>query len=258
VGELSRSFETMVKNVAAAQNDLIQSSKLAFLGELAAGIAHDIRTPLGIIKNSAQLIERRAVLAHDDESREFARFIEDEADRLNASVNMLLDVARPAALHKTPCDLAQIVKRVVQFLRSEALAHKVELSALAAPGLPELDCDADQIYQALLNLVVNALQACEPGGRVEVGAVATDGGLEVVVSDTGHGISESIRENLFLPFVSEKAGGVGLGLAVVKRIVSAHAGWLDARNREAGGAQFRVWLPFAAAVAASEPVGDDR
>lgn len=243
IGELTHAFQTMVENVSAAHHEVVNSSKLAFLGELAAGIAHDIRTPLGIIKNSAQLLERRAIKFDDTTHAEFARFILEEADRLSATVDSLLDYARPAKLTKETVDINATIERTARFLSSEAASKDVRIKVVPDHSADSVLCDAGQVYQVTLNLVVNAIQACEPGGTVEIRTNRDDDGVEIVVSDTGCGISEEIRDSLFTPFVSKRKGGVGLGLAIVQRIIAAHGGKIEATNRRSGGARFRVWIP---------------
>ncbi len=243
VGTLTRAFQRMVENISAAHEELVQSAKLAFLGELSAGIAHEIRTPLGIIKNSAQLLERRVSQRGDEQGVEFARFIQEESDRLNGVVTGLLDFARPAPLETAPTDVGSIAARAVEFLSTQAAAKRVTLRCENAPALPDTECDGRQIYQVCLNLVLNAIQACRSGDEVVVRTAPAAGGVEIVVSDTGPGIPDEIQEHLFAPFATKREGGIGLGLAIVQRIVTAHRGRIDARNREQGGAEFRVWLP---------------
>jgi len=245
VGELTRSFQTMVHNVSEAHREVVQSAKLAFLGELAAGMAHEIRTPIGIIKNSAQLLERRASGASDTEGMEFARFIYEESDRLSATLNELLNFARPPSLYSAPTDVNALVERTVQFLSSQAESRGVAVVTELADTLPEVECDGRQIYQVLINLVMNALQACDRGDRVTIRTELSDGQIKLTVVDTGPGIPAAILDSLFTPFVSQRVGGIGLGLAVVKRIVMAHRGRIEACNEPGGGARFTVWLPYA-------------
>ncbi len=243
VGALTRAFQRMVENISAAHEDLVQSAKLAFLGELSAGIAHEIRTPLGIIKNSAQLLERRVAKRGDEQGVEFARFIQEESDRLNGVVTGLLDFARPAPLETAPADVGEIATRAVEFLSAQAASKGVALRYEASSDLPPIECDSRQIYQVCLNLILNAIQACQRGDEVVVHSGPAPGGVAIVVSDTGPGIADEIRERLFAPFATKREGGIGLGLAIVQRIVTAHRGRIDARNREREGAEFRVWLP---------------
>lgn len=245
LARLALAFDKMVEAVAAAQEELVRSSKLAFLGELAAGMAHEIRTPLGIIRNSAQLLERRLAAAGDVEAGEWAVFIREESDRLNGVVSQLLDLARPAPLDKAHTDLGELTARTASLLAPEAQTRGVALELRTEAGLPQVLCDAPRIQQVCLNLVMNALQASQPGDDVvvETRRSAVPDSVEIVVSDRGAGIAPELLERLFEPFVTKRAGGIGLGLAIVRRIVLAHGGEVSARNRAEGGAEFVVRLP---------------
>lgn len=253
IAELARSFQTMVENVSIAHEEVVQSAKLAFLGELAAGIAHEIRTPLGIIKNSAQLLERSAIKSGASEDAEFASFIREESDRLNATVDDLLSFARPARIETEHVDINRLVERAVNFLSSEAKSRKVQIRTELAATLPDAECDGRQIYQVFLNLIMNSIQACAFGGTVVVTTEAAGEGIECAVRDDGSGISNEISETLFTPFVSKRKGGIGLGLAIVKRIVAAHGGMVEGCNLSSGGACFRMWIPRRAGTLAGRP-----
>ena len=243
VGELAVAFQRMVTAVANANDDMVRTSKLAFLGEMAAGMAHEIRTPLGIIRNAAQLLERRMAAASDNEAAEWAVFIREESDRLARVVTDLLDFVKPKPPMKTEVDLVALVRRSVGMLSSEAANRGVKLEIGGDPGPVNVACDADQVHQVCLNLVMNALQASSRGARVDV-AVATRGtDAEIAVRDRGRGIPAAVIQRLFEPFTSERDGGIGLGLAIVRRLVRAHGGEVVARNRPGGGAEFIVTLP---------------
>lgn len=242
VGELAAAFQQMVTAVANANDEMVRTSKLAFLGEMAAGMAHEIRTPLGIIRNAAQLLERRMTGAGDAEAGEWAVFIREESDRLARVVTDLLDFVKPKPPLKTETDLVALVRRAVGMLGSEAAGRGVALEVHdSGPVLAE--CDADQIHQVCLNLVMNALQASSPGGRVDVTVAQRGDAAEMAVRDRGRGIPPAIVSRLFEPFTSERDGGIGLGLAIVRRIVRAHGGDVTARNRGGGGAEFLVTIP---------------
>lgn len=243
IGELTRSFQAMVTKISSAHEELVQSAKLSFLGELAAGIAHEIRTPLGIIKNSAQLLERSVRKEEGARELEFAHFIYEESDRLNAIVTDLLNFARPSPLERVPTDLNEVVERAAQFLRTEASQRRVQLEVSLPPEPVIADCDARQIYQVCLNLLLNAIRVCQAGDHVEVSTKSVGGDACIVVSDDGPGIPDEIRDRLFVPFVSQREGGIGLGLAIVERIVSAHGGRVEAGEAPEGGASFHVRIP---------------
>jgi two-component system, NtrC family, sensor histidine kinase HydH len=245
VGELAAAFQRMVTAVATANDEMIRASKLAFLGEMAAGMAHEIRTPLGIIRNSAQLIERRMETGGDPEAAEWALFIREESDRLARVVTDLLDFVKPVPPMKSDTDLAGVAHRAAHLLASEAANRDVALLVDDDSTAGPVACDADQIHQVCLNLIMNALQASTRGGEVRVSVSRSDGHAELAVRDRGRGLPPEIADRLFEPFTSQRDGGIGLGLAIVRRIVRAHGGDVVARNRAGGGAEFIVTLPLA-------------
>jgi two-component system sensor histidine kinase HydH len=246
VGELTEAFQKMVQAVDSAHAEILRSSKLAFLGEISAGIAHEVRTPLGIIRNSAQLLERRARAGEDAEAVEWAVYIREECDRLNGVVRELLDLARPASPEPGVVDIAALLRRSVTFLAPEAGKRGITLASELAAELPDVWCDAGQIHQVMLNLVMNSLQACPAGATVTVAATAADDRVRIVVRDDGPGFPDEVLKRLFEPFTSQREGGVGLGLAIVRRLVHAHDGTIDVHNRDDGGAEITVELPLAA------------
>ncbi|MFN2376226.1 MAG: ATP-binding protein [Candidatus Binatia bacterium] len=243
VGELARAFQSMVRAVAVANDEMVRTSKLAFLGEMAAGMAHEIRTPLGIIRSSAQLIERRMEKTDDKEAAEWAMFIREESDRLARSVTELLEFVKPATPKKSDVDLAGLARRSAALLAAEATTRGLSIQVADSGAPVVIPCDADQIHQVCLNLVMNALQASSAGSVVEVVVEIRGDSAALVVRDRGGGIPEGIAEHLFEPFTSQRDGGIGLGLAIVRRIVRAHGGEVSASNRPGGGAEFVVTLP---------------
>jgi len=243
VGELTLAFRRMVDNVSTAHAELVQSAKLAFLGELSAGIAHEIRTPLGIIKNSAQLIERRFTKRDDPEGVEFAHFIFEQTDRLNDAVTDLLNFARPTPPQLAPTNINDVIDTAVNMLSSEASSKFVSVETHRSGKIAPVICDSNQISQVFLNLILNAIQACDRDGLVSITTETNGDQATVVVRDTGTGIPPEVERFLFQPFVSQREGGIGLGLAIVKRIVTAHGGTIRAYNRDPVGAEFRVVFP---------------
>jgi two-component system sensor histidine kinase HydH len=243
IGELALAFQRMVTGVSAAHDEIVRTSKLAFLGEMAAGMAHEIRTPLGIIRNAAQLIERKMDSTGDREVGEWAVFIREESDRLAKVVTELLEFVKPVPPMKVEADLAALVRRSATMLASEAANRGVVVNVHATPVPVFVACDADQIHQVCLNLLLNALQASSPGGTVDVLVERHDGHVDLAIRDKGRGIPVEIVDRLFEPFTSQRDGGIGLGLAIVRRIVRAHGGDVTARNRDGGGAEFIVSLP---------------
>lgn len=228
-----------------AYQRLKERDRLAALGEMAAGLAHEIRNPLGAIKASAQLLVENAV----EGDAEFLQIIVEETDRLNRVVGSFLDYARPARGNPAPCDVRAAVERTLQLVGPECLKLETKLVLEQDPVLPLVRIDVEQLRQVLLNLVQNALQAIGGGGEIHVSTASVERGrgeapwVEVRVRDNGPGIPAEVLSNLFVPFVTTKDRGTGLGLAISQRIVAAAGGRILVRTRESEGTTFVVRLP---------------
>ncbi|MED5370036.1 MAG: ATP-binding protein [Myxococcota bacterium] len=224
-----------------------EQARLAALGTMSAGLAHEIRNPLAGIKGAAQYLETLDVT---EEEREFLEVIRSETDRLNMVVTTFLDYARHMQLRTRLTAPEDLVVPVLKLTRAEGLQPGIHLSQDLPPSLPAVDVDADKIRQVVLNLVRNAIQALPRGGRVhlalEVGALQRSGmpALLIHVQDDGEGISQQQQEKLFIPFYTTKTGGTGLGLPICQRIVSAHGGELSVESAPGAGATFSVRLPL--------------
>jgi len=252
VGELALAFQRMVTAVAAARDELVRAAKLAFLGEMAAGMAHEIRTPLGIIRNAAQLLERRMADAGDLEAGEWAVFVREESDRLAKVVTELLDFVKPMPPMKSEVRLDAIARRAANLLTSEASSRGITIEVVEAAAPVVVPCDGDQLHQVCLNLMMNALQASPRGSAVVVSTEQRGESAALIVRDRGRGLPTDLVDRLFEPFTSQRDGGIGLGLAIVRRIVRAHGGDVTASSREGGGAEFIVMLPLGAGQAGKE------
>lgn len=228
--------------LATAQRDAIARSRLALLGEVAASIAHDVRTPLSVLKTSAQLLASGNLPVA--EQRDLARMVAAEVDRLNGVVTGLVDLARPRAARRAPERLDALVDRTVAVLRPWARARRVALEIDGARTGVRVLADGDQMQQVLLNLLHNAVQAAPDPGTVRVGWRAEAPWAVLEVSDSGPGFSPEALARAFSPFFTTKADGTGLGLAIVKRIVEEHGGDVGARNLAQGGACVWVRLPL--------------
>ncbi|HET6149512.1 MAG TPA: ATP-binding protein [Polyangia bacterium] len=245
-----------------------ERDRLAALGQMAAGLAHEIRNPLGSIKGAAQLLQPGA--AHPpDNTREFLDIIVEEVNRLNKIVSQFLDYARPYRGEQRPLEVNDVVRKTLQLLNKEQGGHNVEIVTSYADGLPPVRADAEQLLQVFLNLSLNALQAMPQGGRLLVstslrratrrGAAAAF--FEVRFRDTGVGIPPGDQRNLFIPFFTTKEKGTGLGLPISQRIIENHGGTIEVRSQPGEGATFTVLLPiesdaYAAYAAFSEPKSD--
>lgn len=249
IGQLTEAFNTMSSELRGARRELINAARMALAGEMAAGIAHEVRTPLGILRTSAQVL-RRSIEARTPKEAELLDIMIAETDRLSHVVTELLDLARPHRPAAQSNDLAVVLARAVEFVRAQAAQQGVRLRQEFSEHSPPAWCDAEQIYQVALNLIVNAMQSMPSGGNVVVRLEAERSGrVAFGVADDGPGIPEDIQDKVFAPFFTTRASGTGLGLALVERIVSAHRGTITVNSSPGEGATFRVTLPVAEEVA---------
>ncbi|MHC4787677.1 MAG: two-component system sensor histidine kinase NtrB [Planctomycetota bacterium] len=232
----------------ALESRLHQQEKLADLGKMAAGLAHEIRKPLNGIKGFASILERQAG-PHSDRSRYLAN-ITGAADRLSNMLGRLLDFARPDAVRLAPCDLKAEAEQVAEFVRAEDADGPATIVVDVPDEARWALADADKCKQVLLNLVKNGMEALRGEGEVCLSAALEHGGGErlvrVRVADTGSGIPEEVRERILEPFYTEKPGGTGLGLAIVNRILQLHGTQLEVHDRPGGGTSMEFLLPAAA------------
>jgi two-component system, NtrC family, sensor histidine kinase HydH len=231
-----------------------ERDRLAALGQMAAGLAHEIRNPLGSIKGAAQYLQPIGNQLGDGGTKEFLDIIVEEVNRLNKIVSQFLDYARPYRGDQTPLDVNDVVRKTLHLLEKEEERSKVEITTNLVEGLPPVRADAEQLRQVFLNLAINALQAMPAGGRLSVstslrrstrrGAAAAF--LEVRFRDTGPGIPPGDMRNLFIPFFTTKEKGTGLGLPISQRIIENHGGTIEPRSQPGAGATFTVLLPVEA------------
>lgn len=256
---LSKSLSEANRNLKQAQAEARRAERLAALGQLSAGLAHEIRNPLGVIKGSAELLNQKLAVA-DPLSQELAGYIYTEVNRLSALVGRFLDFARPSQLELHPQELREVMERSLKAVAQQGATAKVEVRRDFAPDLPPVLIDRELCEQAFTNLLLNACEAMgEQGGELRIGmhaAASADGsgnGNEVVVEieDTGPGVPPDLKEEIFNPFFTTKETGVGLGLAIVSKIVDAHGGTLTLSSPPGQGARFRVTLPAKAREAAA-------
>jgi signal transduction histidine kinase len=233
---LARQLNAMTAALKDHQAKLVQHEKLAGIGRLAAGVAHEINNPLGVILGYAKLLRRRA----EGGVAEDLAVIEEETLRAKEIVEGLLDLSRPLAAESEPVDLRALCDAVVGRLRE---AHLLEGVQVSVDGTATALGSPPKLRQVVHNLVKNAAEAAGPGGTVTVRIDAGPSQAEVVVSDSGAGISADVRDRLFEPFLTTKPRGTGLGLAVSRAIARAHGGDLSAVDAPGGGARFALRVP---------------
>lgn len=221
--------------------------KRQLLSRLLARLAHEIRNPLSSLDIHLQLMEEDlTLLAPHVRDKLTARLdvIHGEIHRLETLVKQFLRLAGPSALDLAPVDLARIVSHVCGVLQPEAAAREIDLTMRLPEDLPAAKADAEQLTQATLNLVINALQAVEHCGRVEVAVSPAAESLMMAVQDSGPGVPAEALGTIFEPFYTTKAEGNGLGLWIAQQIIMAHGGTIHAANVPSGGALFTVRLPL--------------
>ena len=240
VQELSSAFKKMISELEASQKNLERAAKLAVVGEMAAAMSHEVRTPLGILRSSANVLQREPQLSK--EGHEVLGFIISETERLNNLVSSLIDAARPRLPAFTEVNLSALAIKCIAMLSAQAQTKNVQLDCHADQDYL-IKADSEQMTQVLMNLLINAIQMLPNHGKVEVGITALQDTIQLTISDNGPGIPAGSQAQIFEPFFTQRAGGVGLGLAVVRQIVHAHQGEISYSPSQQGGAQFTITLP---------------
>jgi signal transduction histidine kinase len=248
--ELAETLAETNRRLEQVQEEARRAERLAALGQLSAGLAHEIRNPLGVIKGSAEMLNKK-LQTTDPVTSELAGYISSEVNRLNTIVTRFLDFARPHELELHSQEIPALVDRALKAVHDRWPEAKVEVERQYADNLPNVPVDRDLCEQVFTNLLLNAYEAMGTDGgklRVAIAPAESDGrrGVEVSIQDTGPGIPLELREQIFNPFFTTKKSGVGLGLSIVSKIVDDHRGWIRVATLPGGagqGACFRVFLP---------------
>ncbi|PYT31687.1 MAG: hypothetical protein DMG57_04360 [Acidobacteria bacterium] len=231
------------RSLSEAEAAVRRSDRLAALGQLSAGLAHELRNPLGTIKASAEMLTKY-VSAENEVAREVAGFISSEVDRTNTLVTRFLQFARPLKLRLAATDLAEVLDRAVAQLERGGPGYDVTVYKNYSPELRPFPFDAELMERVFYNLLLNAAQATSPQGAITVKTRAADDAAEIAVIDRGPGIDSKIMDQIFNPFFTTKPEGVGLGLAIVSKIVDEHGGKMGVESEPGKGSVFRVYLPI--------------
>jgi two-component system sensor histidine kinase HydH len=236
VNSLAAAIRSQSARLMAAEAAVRRSERLAALGQLSAGLAHELRNPLGSIKGSADLLARSA--SHNDPmAKELAGIISSEVDRTNSLVTRFLDFARPLEPRRESTDVTEVLDRAVK-------RAKVDVVRNYSASLPRLEIDPELMEQVFLNLLTNASQASGPEAPITVRTREAGSQAEISIMDQGCGIPSDKIETIFNPFVTTKQSGVGLGLAIVAKIVDGHGGRMAVESEPGKGSTFRVLLPL--------------
>jgi signal transduction histidine kinase len=241
--------------------EMVQAEHLATMGELAAGVAHEIRNPLAGIAGAIEIISKDFPKDHPD--REILDDLRQEVRRIEKVLNDLLTYARPKPPQFGMADLRDTVARTLQLARQQIGSKNVEFSIRIPSQLPRFRMDPEQLHQVLLNLVLNGIQSLDQEGQITIEARVSGGSgtlnrpsyVEIAVSDTGSGISREQLEKIFRPFYTTKRGGTGLGLSLCRRIISQHGGTLTAESEVRKGSRFIIRIPMREALEETQVAG---
>jgi signal transduction histidine kinase len=231
------------RSLRRAEASLRRSERLAALGQLTAGLAHELRNPMGTIKASAEMLIKTSTQSRPEVMSEMAGYIGSEVDRMNSLISNFLDFARPLQIHPVEADLRAVAEDVLRQQGDLASKCGVSLSLRMPDGALMFEFDPDLLKLALSNLVQNAIQASKAGQEVEVRVAPADEEVKIFVSDHGSGIQPEHLESIFNPFFTTKPNGVGLGLAIVSKIVGEHGGHIRVFSEPGSGTRFELTVP---------------
>ncbi len=244
-----REIESVVSQLQQREREVLRSDQLAAVGQLAAGMAHELRNPLTAVKMLVQTnheeAERRGIPAED------LTLIEQEIRRMERCLQEFLDFARPPKLERKPLNLAAVIDRSLALVAGRARKQNIEIDFVSSVQMSMVEGDGELLQQLFVNLIFNAFDAMPSGGKLQVALEGDSTQAVVRVLDSGSGIPAGLESRLFEPFVSTKETGLGLGLSISKRIAETHGGFLDASNRAEGGACLRLRLPVSSIARAA-------
>ena len=252
IGDLGRNFNYMMQQLQESRKEIetmhrtqmSRAEHLATLGELATGLAHEIRNPLAGIAGVIEIIGRD--LPPTSPAREMVKDVRMEINQINRILTDLLETARPHPPRMMRSNLNTTVEHAVMLARQQVLSQPIKIEFERARDLADVEHDSDQIHQVVLNLLLNAVQAIDGGGTVRVAIGSQDDCACITVSDTGRGIPAPQLSQIFRPFYTTRGNGTGLGLSLVRRIVDEHHGRINVTSEVGKGSRFEVEIPFTA------------
>lgn len=229
---INTELQTAYAELRETVEQLLQAERLSSLAEIASGVVHEVRNPLGAIKGAVEILEDE--IAEDSPRREFAQIAKAEVERIDKLVQEFFHFARAKEPNLEPTNINELIHSVKLLIENQAENQNVEISEDLTDGLPPFSVDAEQIKQVLLNLAINSLQAMPDGGILVFRTFEEDKKLQIEIEDTGGGIDEGIKAKIFDPFFSTKDKGLGLGLSVVYKIVNQHNGQIKIFDTDKG------------------------
>jgi signal transduction histidine kinase len=236
-------LEDANRHLQEAEAAVRRTERLAALGQLTAGLAHELRNPLGTMRASAEMLVKHTP-AGNEIARELSGFILTEVDRTNSLITRFLEFARPLRLRLDKTDVAQLLDDAIRQVERHNPTYAVTIHRNYAPEVPRVDVDKELMERVFYNLLLNAAQASPPNAVVTAKTRLLGGLVEISVLDRGAGISQENIENIFNPFFTTKPEGVGLGLAIVSKIVDEHGGTIRVESEPGQGSAFRIFLPL--------------
>ncbi len=244
VMNVSKKVEKRVDERLLLEEKLNHSERLAHLGSMVATVSHEIKSPLGIIRSTSEILEKRIKKVAPG-NEHLAKIITEETSRLNTITMEFLDFARPQQAKLEPGDINEVVKKALIFIAPKAAEQQIEVKEELTVSSVQVNYDGELLYRAILNILVNALQAMRNGGelRVTTRKNPLNTGMEIEIQDNGLGMSEKKLDHIFKPFFTDKQKGTGLGLAITKNIIDSHNGDIRVSSVENQGTTFIVVLP---------------
>jgi len=225
------------------EQQLHRAEHLSSLGEMVAVVSHEIRNPLGIIRSSAELLKKK--VSGGDSPNAIPDIIVEEAGRLNDIITDFLNFAKPSLPDLIPCHVSEALEKNTTYLASQIQKGAYQIETQYPDNLPKIMADPAMLYQAFLNVLINAMQAMPGGGRIDIKIDSNNNSIIIYFEDEGEGISEDLLEKIWDPFFTTKEKGTGLGLGIVKNIVESHSGSIKIVNKPDGGARVVIELPTA-------------
>lgn len=251
IGVLADSFNEMSRKMAAdieqlrdLNEQLIRTEKLAAMGTLSAGVAHEVNNPLASISSLIQMMQAKTDL--DQNTRERLQLISEQIRRISQVTKDMMDFARARPAAKSPVNANEIIETALRLARFDSSFQKLRVKKTFGENLPPVFADADQLQQVFLNLFLNARDAMPDGGELKIETKQTENKIEIRIADSGNGIADADLKKIFDPFFTTKTAGkgTGLGLAVCYGIITAHGGAIEVAGNEPSGTTFFVRLPI--------------
>ncbi len=234
-------IEERSKERLILEQQLRRAEHLSSLGEMVAGISHEIRNPLGIIKSSAELLKKK--IAAIDPSNPVPEIIIEESVRLNNIITDFLNFAKPRKPNLMPCSIDEIIEKTINFLSQQLQEKGIAVEIQKTADLPQISADSNMIYQAFLNILINSIQSMPDGGKIYVNITSDRRGINIVFEDEGTGIPQDLLKKIWDPFFTTKEKGTGLGLVIAKNIVEAHNGKIQITNGSPRGVKVLIIIP---------------